>query len=441
MPRPVRFLPFFCGLPCTPMTLETRPDGLAVVEGGCPICRTEVTICREEDLPPLLAGKTASLADAIRAAGTILRDAGSPFVYGLSRSASETARRAAAVAAAARGSIDVEGSESVQPDLLALQTYGLPSATFGEIRDRSDLLLLWRCDPRPTHPRLFARTGRRGSPAAPERAAIVIPPLHGTAARPAGPDDLIVPIEDGGDLAAALALRALVNGAAPEGVAAGGVGLDVLREAAARLRGARYSAVLWSPQATDSVHGVAIASALTLLARDLNRFTRSVARPLGAGGNVAGAMSALAAATGYPRAIGFFAGVPRYGPAEFDATRMLGAAYADAVLYVGAVAAPDGESAAGRSAGSRTKEDAGRGGRARGPAAAVVIGPRLPRGITSPDVFIPTAAPGLRAAGTALRADGVTVVLRAVLPTRRPTEDEALDALLDRLAPAERPRG
>ena len=68
----------------------------------------------------------------------------------------------------------------------------------------------------------------------------------------------------------------------------------------------------------------------------------------------------------------------------------------------------------------------------RGPR-QVVVGPVLPAGVDDPDVWIPTATPGLTSAGTALRSDGVTVVLRAVLPTRRPTEDEILDALLRRV--------
>ena len=53
--------------------------------------------------------------------------------------------------------------------------------------------------------------------------------------------------------------------------------------------------------------------------------------------------------------------------------------------------------------------------------------------IGSTIVWIPTALPGLTSAGTALRSDGVTVVLRALLPTRRPTEDEVLDTLIRRV--------
>ncbi len=153
-----------------------------------------------------------------------------------------------------------------------------------------------------------------------------------------------------------------------------------------------------------------------------------MARPLGAGGNVAGAMAALAAATGYPRAVGCSGGFPRYGPEEFDAAHMIGEGGADAVLFVGGLAA-----------GPLYKDDAGTparraaGGRQRGPIPTIVTGPRLSRGLAVPDIFLPTATPGLSAAGSSSRSDGVPVPLRAIVPSRRPTEDEALNALLERL--------
>ena len=181
------------------------------------------------------------------------------------------------------------------------------------------------------------------------------------------------------------------------------------------LRRARYSAILWDPAATVSVTGVAIASTLTLLARDLNAAARSAARPLGAGGNVAGAVAALAAAAGYPRAVSFANPTPRFAPGEFDAARMIGAGRADALLLVGAL--------------SVDKAPGGRAGRG-----SVLIGPRLPEGMEDADVWIPTATPGLSARGTAARADGVTVVLKALVPSRLPTEDDVLDRLLERLA-------
>src|SRR5881628_899514 len=140
MPVRIQFIPWFCGLPCAGMTVGLRKARLVAIDGGCPACRDEVALFRTEARPPLAFGKKTTTAGAIEAAAGILREARLPFVYGLSRSATATARRAAGLARALGGAIDVEGSESIHADLVALSTFGLPSATFGEIRNRADLL-------------------------------------------------------------------------------------------------------------------------------------------------------------------------------------------------------------------------------------------------------------------------------------------------------------
>ena len=420
-----RFHSFFCGMPCE-LTLDVPKSGTVAAVGGCPACRDEIAAFRKEDRPPVVAGRRTALAPAIDAAARILSEARAAFIYGLSRSATATAGRAAALAALVRGVIDVEGSEEIRADLFALQTFGLPTATFGEIRDRADLLLLWRCDPRLTHRHLFEVPPRPALTRAPERAIVVVPAAGHPSARTT---DLILPAGPGGDLEAALALRAMAGGASIEGDAAGGVPLAALAEASDRLRRARYSAIFWAPAATAGPSGAAVASTLTLLARDLNREARCVARPLGAGGNVAGAMTALAAATGFPCTVGFGSGAVRFAPGEFGAARMIGERCADTVLYLGA------------RSGGHIKDDTGARGRKRPRRPRlVVVGPRLPAEVSDPDVWIPTALPGLTSAGTALRSDGVTVVLRALLPTRRPTEDEVLDTLTRRVGEEARRR-
>jgi formylmethanofuran dehydrogenase subunit B len=423
MPTVARVRPNSCGLPCAPITLESMDDGSTRVTGGCPDCRREASAAHAAGLSsPLVAGGGAP-EETIDTAAAILAKARAPFIYGLGRSATVVARRAADLAAILGGALDVEGAEAAAPDLLALQTFGLPSATFGEIRNRADLLLLWRCDPRATHPHLFERTRPAGGGVEPP-AAVVVPPASaaptavGARARTA---DLILPVSSDRDLEVALSLRALANGATPAGESIGGVPIADLRQAAERLRQARYAAILWDTAATAGAGGAAVASSLTLLARDLNRHTRCVARPLGAGGNVAGAMAALASACGHPRAVSFASGTPRHGPGEFDAARMIGGGGADALVLVGA-RSPGDRPAGGRSARrSGSWPD------------VIAIGPGPPRGFGEVDVFIRTAAPGFSASGTAARADGLPVVLPAALPPAGPAEEIVLEALARRV--------
>ncbi|HKB08417.1 MAG TPA: hypothetical protein VKF61_09080 [Candidatus Polarisedimenticolia bacterium] len=424
MSASLRFVPWFCGLPCAPMTFEARGGRLAASEGGCPTCREEVALYREAKGRARATGRQVPAARAIEAAAGLLKRSRFPFVFGLSRSSSSTAVRAVRLASAFGAAIDVEGAERIQSDFATLSTFGLPSATFGEIRDRADLLLLWRCDPRTSHPDLFARRAR--APRDGARRVVLLPPPGGSGA----PADRILRFEAASDLDTALALREFASGRAPGGDGPDRARDDPLGEVASWLRGARYSAIVWDANTAASPQGLAIISALTLLARDLNAVTRSVARPLGAGGNVAGAVAALAALTGYPRAVGFAAGTPRFAAGEFDASRMLAPDGADVLVLVGALSVEAAHKNNDASGGPRRAVR----GRRRPDRRIVVIGPRLPHGVDDPDIWIPTATPGLSSGGTAARSDGVTVVLKALVKTRLPSEDDVLDRLLERCA-------
>ena len=74
------------------------------------------------------------------------------------------------------------------------------------------------------------------------------------------------------------------------------------------------------------------------------------------------------------------------------------------------------------------------------PARIVVVGPRLPEGHGEPDVFLPTAVPGLSGGGLWMRADGIAVPVRDVVPRIAPLEEEILDALAARLPSPAAPR-
>jgi formylmethanofuran dehydrogenase subunit B len=390
----------FCGLPCSAVVLprDGREPG-----GGCPVCRDAVAAALDDDAgdTPRIEGRPATLDEAVARAAAALKEARRPFVHGLAWSSVGTARRAAGLAWLARGAIDVEGAGAVEPDRLALSTFGLASATFGALRDRADVVLLWRTDPRSTHPNLLP-PWRDSSGSGLRREFLLVPVPGSRVPAPVPADTLIVEVPEGGDLAALLRLRMLATGRAE---ASSGTEID---RAAALLRGARYAALIWDPTATAGPSGEVIAAALALLARDLNRSGRAAARPLGSGGNLPGATGAIASVTGFPRAVGFFSGEPRMEPESFGAPAML-AGGADRLLLIGA-----------RSAGSL--EAAGR-------IPSIVIGPRLLPGGPEPEIVIPSARAGLSAGGLWLRADGLPVPLRAVLPTTRPTEDEVLDRL------------
>src|SRR5215813_6431159 len=106
------------------------------------------------DRPPVarIDGDPASIEAAADAAAAILRAARAPLVYGLGQTSCEAQRRAVALAEACGAVIDPGG-----PGHFAFQAVGSSTATFGEIRDRAELVIVWRADPVVTHPRLLER--------------------------------------------------------------------------------------------------------------------------------------------------------------------------------------------------------------------------------------------------------------------------------------------
>jgi formylmethanofuran dehydrogenase subunit B len=386
MRAPVAVRVPFCGLPCAPLLVQPGTDPL-IVEGGCAVARAAAAR-RTDPGGPRVDGMPATFEAAVDRAVAILGGARRPHVGGLAWSTVETARRAARLARRLGGSIDIEGSDRLRGEIEATQQSGLVGATFGAVRDRADVVLLWRVDPRAEHPEFLPDPiTLDGAP----RARRVI------ALAPAG-----APASTGADLEALATLRAAVAGST-------GATTAGFAEAAASLREARFAAILWSAEAARGAGGTAVVTALGRLVRDLEAGgRRAVGRSLGAAGDVAGAMSALLSETGLPRAVRYESPGGAAGPDPFDGVPP--AERGGALLLVG----PRESSAGGR-------------------AGVIIVGPDLPDGSSEPDVFIPTALPGLSGRGTWLRADGVAAPVRGPITATAPLEEDVLDRLAERL--------
>src|SRR5436305_3358552 len=111
---------------------------------------------RGGDRPPVarIDGRAVSLDEAVDAAAAVLSQARAPLVCGLGQTSCEAQRRAVALAEAIGAVVDTGGGVGAD---LAYQAIGSSTATFGEIRDRAELVVAWRADPAVTHPRLLER--------------------------------------------------------------------------------------------------------------------------------------------------------------------------------------------------------------------------------------------------------------------------------------------
>jgi formylmethanofuran dehydrogenase subunit B len=307
-----------------------------------------------------------------------------------------------AVAEAIGAVVDPEGGGAAYPAI------GWSTATFGEIRDRAELVVAWRADPAVTNPRLLGRL-RLDRAARGSRPLVVIDAQRTATAEEA---DGFVELDAAHDVEALWALRALVGGAPLDRDRIEELPLDGLDDLAERLRGARHVAMIHG--AVDELGALALFS----LVRDLSRDRHAVTLGLRGGGNARGAEDVLAWQTGFPAAVSFARGYPRATAGELGAALLLARGEVDAALVV----ASDPLEHLPPAAVERLRE-----------LPTVVVDARATATSRAARVAFATAADGIEVPGTVHRMDGVPVPLRAPLTAERPGVEDVLAAIGGRL--------
>ncbi len=400
-----------CGCGCDDIEVAVAAGALERASRTCPI-GDEWFAERAADAPAVarVGGREVDFADAVEASAAILGEARLPLVCGLGQTDCESQRAAVALAEAVGAVIDPVGPWDDGAAGAAAQAIGSSTATFGELRDRAKLVVVWRADPVASHPRLLPRL-RLGRAGRADGRTLVVVDAGRTATAEEADEFIELPPEL--DFEARWAMRARVRDVPLDRNLAARLPLDALERLADRLRACEYGALL---------HGSAgYASALALLAlvRDLARVAHVVALPLRLEGNARGAEDVLAWQTGYPAAVSFARGHPRARPGEFSASGLLERGETDAALVVGFDALRHlPRQAADNLRGIPT----------------IVVDPRATETAAAARVSFATAAAGVRREGTVHRMDGVPLTLHAPLPSERAGDGEVLAAIQARIA-------
>jgi formylmethanofuran dehydrogenase subunit B len=401
-----------CGCGCDDIEVAVAAGTLERAGRTCPL-GDEWFAERTADPPPpaRVDGREVDFAEAVEAAAAILVEARLPLVCGLGQTDCESQRAAVALAEALGGVIDPVDGGAVGA---ASQALGLSTATFGELRDRAELVVAWRVDPVTSNPRLLPRLRLDRARRAGGRTLVVVDAERTPTAEEA---DEFIELPPGLELEALWALRALVRKVPLDRALAARLPLEVLERLVDRLRACTYGAVLHGPAA------YANALALLALVRDLARVAHVVALPLRREAGARGAEDVLAWQTGYPAAVSFARGHPRARPGEFSAAGLLERAETDAAVIVGFDAL--------RHLPPRAADHLRR-------IPTIVIDPRATETAAAARVAFTTAAAGVHREGTAHRMDGVPVALRAPLASDRAGDGEVLAAIEARIAAEER---
>jgi formylmethanofuran dehydrogenase subunit B len=414
----------FCGCVCDDMHLTVEGNRITQAKNACVLGRAWFfEHGGDEDRPEaLIGGVPATAAQGIEEAARILAAARYPVVYGLSDTTVEAQRVAVEIADLTGACLDTTTSVCHGPSGIAFQAVGEATCTLGEIKNRADMVIFWGGNPAESHPRhftkysvtpkgMFIRGGRK------DRYVVLVDVRRTPSARAA---NLFLQVKPRKDFELLWALRALVKGVVvdPSIEAETGVPLATLQALVERMKQSKFGVLLFGMGLSMTRGKHYNSAAILALARDLNRYTRFVAKPMRGHGNVTGADNVVAWSTGYPFGVSFGRGYPRFNPGEYTTVDLLSRQEADAALIVSADPAANFPQPA--------IEHLKR-------IPTIVLDPKLSETAKIARVAITTAVYGINVAGTVYRMDDVPIRLRPAFPSRYLSDEEVLQGIARRI--------
>ncbi len=330
----------FCGCVCDDIDLTVKQGQIVAAERACGLGQSWFFSHKPAQRPScLIAGQPTSVAEGIERAARILTAARYPLIYGLRDTTCEAQRVAVGIADWIGGTVDTTTSLDHGPSGVSFQGVGEVTCSLGEIANRGDLIIFWGSNPADTHPRHFSKysllpTGMFVPGGRQDRTCVLVD-VHQT--KSAESADIFLRIKPGKDFEALWILRALAQGRPldpQEVVEETGVRLTAWQDLIERMKQASFGVILYGMGLTMTDGKHLNSEAVLALVRDMNAYTRFVARAMRAGGNVTGADNVVAWQTGYPFGVNLSRGYPRFNPGEYTAADMLARGEADAAMIL-----------------------------------------------------------------------------------------------------------
>jgi len=441
-----------CGCCCDDIDVIVDNDRITEVRNACALSAAKFeNYSAHRNTSPLIRknGKLvkASLDEAIRRSAEILVSSSYPILYGWSSTSCEAVRAGLELAEEIGGVIDNTSTVCHGPSILAVQDVGLSGCTLGQIRHRADLIIYWGSNPWSAHPRHMERytalsegrfqrniwrrlilrlyadsikkkisriaglvfkrgtsplSQRKSRPeryifSSEERKVIVLDVRRTRSAEIA---DYFIQVEPGKDYDVLQALRALIRDEELDVEDVGGVPVKTLEEIADVMINCKLGVLFFGVGLTMSKGKIRNIDAAIELTRDLNKRTKFLIMPMRGHFNVTGANTVFTWQTGYPYAVDFSHGYPRYNPGETSVVDILRRGDSDAALVI----ASDPVSNFPRDAARNLVKNP-----------LIVIDPHLSPTALMADVVIPSAFVGIEAEGTTYRMDHVPLPLRKIV--------------------------
>jgi formylmethanofuran dehydrogenase subunit B len=461
-----------CGCLCDDIEVTVENNEVTKVKNGCAVCEAKFLGYKGEHRihTPLMRkdGKLVpvSMDEAVHASAEILANATYPILYGWSSTSTEAQRAGVELTEEVGGIMDNTAVVCHGPSILGVQEVGIPTCTLGQIRHRADLIIYWGCDPWSAHPRhlerytsftegrfeksewkaymqkLKSQAGKKklasvtrsgfvkSKPSKPQSCYIGgVPPEMSKGGRKlivvdvrktmsAEMADYFIQVEPNKDYELMQALRSLVKDQELDVDQVAGVPVEYLEQVADALISCEFGVIFFGMGLTQSAGKFRNIEIAIQLVRDLNSRTKFMIMPMRGHFNVTGADVVSAWQSGYPFAVDFSKGYPRYNPGETTCTDILLRNELDASLVI---AADPGANFPKRAVENMVKHP------------LIVIDPHMNATAMLGDIVFPTAFVGIEVGGTAYRMDHVPLPLKKVVepPVGVFSDEEILRKILE----------
>ena len=440
-----------CGCLCDDIEVTVKNNVITDVKNACAVGAAKfLNYSKHRRVKPLMRKNgelvDVSLDEAIQKSAEILLDAEYPILYGWSSTSCEAIRAGLELAENVGGVIDNTATICHGPSVLAIQDVGLPGCTLGQVRHRADVVIYWGSNPWSAHPRHIERytafsegrfqasTWRRyflrlSANSVKKKALravnlllmrdVSVPPvidrrvpytltreerklivIDVRRTRTAEIADYFIQVEPNKDYELLQAFRALVRDEELDVNEVAGVPVETLEEVADVMVGCKLGIIFFGVGLTMSEGKIRNIDAAISLTRDLNLRTKFLIMPMRGHFNVTGANTVFTWQSGYPYAVDYSHGYPRYNPGETSVIDILCRGESDAGLVIASDPVATFPSEAVQNL-------------VKNP--LIVIDPQVSPTSLMADVVFPSTFVGIETEGTAYRMDHVPLPLKKVV--------------------------
>ncbi|MEM4250682.1 MAG: formylmethanofuran dehydrogenase subunit B [Candidatus Bathyarchaeia archaeon] len=399
-----------CGCCCDHLEVVVEENRIVNVRNACAMSSSKLLgYMNERITKPMMRGKMGlsecTYERAIDATARILARSRSPLLYGWSLTSCEAVEVGVELAEETGGFIDNTTSTCHGPTILGVHEIGESSCTLGEVRHRADLVVYWGSNPVHAHPLHISRYAvtckGRFRPSRAERRLVVLDVRRTDTAKMA---DVFIQVRPNEDYELMCALTAAVRGDEIEVEEVAGVPTERIEELAELMINCEFGVLFFGLGLTMSSGKNRNIEAALLLVRELNSRTKFVIMPMRGHFNVNGANNVTTWLTGYPYAVDFTQGYPRYNPGETSAVDLLARNECDSALIV----ASDPVSNFPRQAVENLTS-----------IPLVTIDPHITPTTLCSDIVLPSTHVGVEVGGTVYRMDGVVLETRPLVKPPR----------------------